>query len=82
MAKIALEEVVKELKLVKVIVTLVIMVIVQWNFSAVTNPVVMVNDCWLAIILNAAYTYSIRRHVPVASRNFKDLSYIRTIKTS
>ena len=31
------------------------MVAVQWSFSAVTNPVMMVNDRWLAIIISGEY---------------------------
>ena len=29
------------------------MVTVQWSFLAATNPVMMVNDCWPAVILRA-----------------------------
>ena len=48
MAKIVLEKVIKELKLVKVVVTsyvLVVMVTVQESFWAVMNPVTTVSDC-------------------------------------
>ena len=48
--KDCLEKVVKELKLLKVVVT--VMVTVQWSFLAVTNPVMMVNDHWPGVILS------------------------------
>ena len=52
MAKIILEKVSKELKLVKIVVTsrfvvtsiLAVMMTVQQSFSVVKNPVTMVND--------------------------------------
>ena len=45
MAKVVLEEVVTELKLVKIVVILVVMVTFQQSFSAITSPVTTVNDC-------------------------------------
>ena len=45
MAKVVLEEVVTELKLVKIVVILAVMVTFQQSFSAITSPVTTVNDC-------------------------------------
>ena len=48
MEKFVLEKVVKGLKLVKVIVTvmvLAVMLTIDRNFSAVSHPVTTVNDC-------------------------------------
>ena len=44
MAKVVLEEVVTELKFVKIVVTLAVMVTFQRSFSAITSPVTTVND--------------------------------------
>ena len=43
-AKVALEKVVTELKLVKIVVTMAVMVTFQRSFSAITSPIRTVND--------------------------------------
>ena len=58
MTKIVLENVVKELKLLKVVVTVMVTVVtVQWSFLAVTNPVMTVNDHWPGVILSTVYVF-------------------------
>ena len=39
---------------------MVLMVVVQSSFSAVTNPITSVNDHWLAVILSAAHSVRVR----------------------
>ena len=77
MAKVVLEEVVTELKLVKIVVILAVMVTFQQSFSAITSPVTTVNDCRPAVTLSAGFLVALK----VAFVNIDTLQIIITSST-